>query len=359
MKNRNILLIAYDEHLVLSLLYCLRKERNLNFYLLTHKPKSSAGWSRYIKGVHYYKEYADLEAVIPECLRKWDIDVLMPIGEKESLEVSRHRATFESLCQVMPLTDPEHFEIATHKKSLNDFLLSKDLPLMSATLGLDEENFETQLDDFPFPALLKPSQGAFGSGIVTMNNKQELLDHLKKHKVEPSAFYLQEYVSGSDINFIAICKDGELLHYSLQESPIKQLGNYNKNDDLIFKDDPAVADAMRPMLKALNYQGVACIDLRRDPAKNRVFLLEINARFWGSMMASLTRAGVNFPLIMFKLTVDESVPPYEKRPGKQISVQTFIRDLLKFKFPDPGLLKFWPYLNDPMARIMKYWYQKF
>ncbi len=62
----------------------------------------------------------------------------MPIGEKESLEVSRNRSTFEKLCKVMPLTDPEHFEIATNKKALNRFLLDRDLHLMSATLELDD-----------------------------------------------------------------------------------------------------------------------------------------------------------------------------------------------------------------------------
>lgn len=358
-KQRNIMLIAYDEHLVLSFLYCMRGERNLKFYLLTHKPKSSAGWSRHISGVHYYKEYSDLETVIPECLRKWEIDVLMPIGENESLEVSKHRETFEKLSLVMPLTAPERFKIITQKKLLNDYLNSQGLRLMSETLGLDDPEFESKLDDFPFPALLKPSQGAFGSGIVTMNTAADLREYLSKKEVVKHAFYLQEYVQGSDINFNVICKDGELLHWSMQESPEKKLGNYNKNDDLIFRNDPQVVELMRPMLKALNYQGVACIDLRRDTKKNKVYLLEINARYWGSMMASYTRVGVNFPLIMYKLTVGESVPPYEKREGKQISLSTYLQGLKKLRFDRIDLLKFWPYLHDPMARIMKYWYQRF
>ncbi len=358
-NQRNVLLIAYDEHLVLSFLYCVRKLKGFNYFLLTHKPKSSAGHSRYIKGLRYYKEYSDLEKVIPECLREWDIDALMPIGEKESLEVTKHREAFEQLCKVMPLTDPEHFEIATNKKVLNQFLLDRDLPLMSATLNLDDPNFEQKLKDFPFPALLKPAQGAFGSGITTINNKSELEAFLKDQKPEPASFYLQEYIGGSDINCIVVCKDGEVKHWSVQESPPKELGNYNKNDDLIFRAAPEVLEVVRPMLKALQYQGIACIDLRRDVAKGKVFLLEINARFWGSMMASFTRANVNFPLIMLKLTLDESVPDYEKKEGKQISVGTFIHGFIRFKFPDISALKFWPYLNDPMARIMKYWYQRF
>jgi len=111
-------------------------------------------------------------------------------------------------------------------------------------------------------------------------------------------------------------------------------------------------------LKALNYQGVACIDLRRSTT-GKVYLLEINARYWGSMMASLTKAGVNFPLLMLKLTVDEIAPSYQRKEGSQLSLQSFVKQFLRFKWPELKQLKYWPYLNDPMARIMKYWYQKF
>lgn len=358
-KPRNVLLIAYDEHLILSFLYCVRKQKGFNYFLLTHKPKSSAGHSRYIKDLRYYKDYSELETVIPECLRQWEIDALMPIGEKESLEVSRHRATFEKLCRVMPLTDPEHFEIATNKKVLNRFLRDRDLQLMSASLELEDPQFAKKLNTFPFPALLKPAQGAFGSGITTVETKAELENYLKEHQPEPSHYYLQEYISGSDINCIVVCEDGDIKHWSVQESPAKQIGNYNKNDDLVFRPAPEVLEVVGPMLKALNYQGIACIDLRRDSAKNKVFLLEINARFWGSMMASYIRANVNFPLIMLKLTLGESIPEYQRKEGRQMAMSTFIHQFLRFKFPDIGALKFWPYLNDPMARIMKYWYQRF
>lgn len=353
-NQRNVLLIAYDEHLVLSFLYCVRNIKGFKFYLLTHKPKSSARWSRYIKGVHYYKEYADLETVIPECLRKWDIELLMPVGEKESLEVTRHRSTFEQLCKVMPLTDTKHFEIATNKLHLYRFLEEKKIQLMSATLELDDKDFDKKLESFPFPALLKPALGAFGAGIIRLKSAAETREIIKRDALKPEAFYLQEYVSGTDINCIVVCEDGEVLYSSEQESPPKEPNNFNKNDDLIFGPHPEVVDFLRPMLKALNYQGIACIDLRRDLDTGNIYLLEINARFWGSMMASKVRANVNFPLIMLKRTLGESIPDFERTEGEQISMSMFIRQTLRFQFPSPWALKYWTYLDDPLARILKY-----
>lgn len=356
---RNVLLIGYDEHLCLSVLYCLRKERDYNFYVLTTKEKSSAGYSRHVKGLEYVSSYEAIEQGAMKCIQQWDIDLLMPFGEKEGLAIAKAKDRLSKICRIMPLTDLEQFKIATNKKRLNNFLLDKGLRLMPQTVDLDDPDFKAKFQDLNFPVLLKPAEGAFGRGIETLRNKEEALKRLNAEDVNHELYYLQEYVGGSDINCNVICEDGEVKHYTVQESPLKSLGNYNKNDDLIYKDDPSVLEVVKPMLKALNYQGVACIDLRRDILHNKVYLLEVNARFWGSLMASLTRAGVNFPLIMLKLGFGESAPAYRKKEGKQTSASTFIRELLRFKWPKPSELKFWTYLHDPYARFMKYWLQKF
>lgn len=358
-KHRNVLLIGYDEHLCLSVLYCLRKEKNYNFYVLTTKEKSSAGYSRHVKGLEYVSSYDQIEKGAVKCIQQWDIDLLMPFGEKEGLAVAEAKDRLAKVCRIMPLTELNEFQIATNKKRLNNFLLSKGLRLMPQTLDLDDPDFKSKFQSLNFPLLLKPAEGAFGRGIQTLNTKEEALRALNEADLDHKALYLQEYVGGNDINCNVICKDGEIKHYTIQESPLKTLGNYNKNDDLIYKEDPAVLEVVKPMLKALNYQGVACIDLRRDVLHNKVYLLEVNARFWGSLMASLTRAGVNFPLIMLKMGFGESAPSYHKREGKQIAASTFIKKLLKFQWPKPSELKFWTYLHDPYARFMKYWLQKF
>jgi carbamoylphosphate synthase large subunit len=113
------------------------------------------------------------------------------------------------------------------------------------------------------------------------------------------------------------------------------------------------------MLAALNYEGVACIDLRRDRKDGKLYLLEINARFWGSVMASYRLANVNFPLFMLKLSFGESVPDYKKTEGRQMALGTFSNEYFRFKFPDLEMLKFWPYFNDPIARFQYFWRKRF
>ncbi len=57
-----------------------------------------------------------------------------------------------------------------------------------------------------------------------------------------------------------------------------------------------LADAAR-RLEHLNWQGVAMLEYRWDPASDRLYLMEMNARFWGSLHLALY-AGVDFPRLL-------------------------------------------------------------
>ena len=57
------------------------------------------------------------------------------------------------------------------------------------------------------------------------------------------------------------------------------------------------------LLGALRYTGVAMVEIKQDPQTGRSVLLEVNARFWGSLPLALA-AGANFPLALFELLVE-------------------------------------------------------
>ena len=50
------------------------------------------------------------------------------------------------------------------------------------------------------------------------------------------------------------------------------------------------------LMRSLNWSGVACIDLRYDEQQKIFKVIEINTRYWRSLMGSLA-AGINFPLL--------------------------------------------------------------
>jgi protein-tyrosine-phosphatase len=66
-------------------------------------------------------------------------------------------------------------------------------------------------------------------------------------------------------------------------------------------------DATARMMQALKYTGVAMVEFKQDRATGRWVLIEINARFWGSL-ALCARAGLDFPLALVRLLLDGQEP---------------------------------------------------
>ena len=59
----------------------------------------------------------------------------------------------------------------------------------------------------------------------------------------------------------------------------------------------AIHDHARALLEKLDWEGVAMVEYRWDPSTDRFWLMELNARFWGSLHLALF-AGVDFPRLL-------------------------------------------------------------
>jgi predicted ATP-grasp superfamily ATP-dependent carboligase len=64
------------------------------------------------------------------------------------------------------------------------------------------------------------------------------------------------------------------------------------------------------LLKALDWFGVAMVEFKLDPRDGIPKLMEINPRFWGSLALAIA-AGVNFPLLLLRMSRGEDVEPIE------------------------------------------------
>lgn len=63
------------------------------------------------------------------------------------------------------------------------------------------------------------------------------------------------------------------------------------------------ADALKgaeKILEKLNWTGVAMVEFKGDRRDNRLKLMEINARFWGSLQLAIS-SGVDFPYLLYKM----------------------------------------------------------
>ncbi|MBR9853692.1 MAG: hypothetical protein GYB37_03810 [Algicola sp.] len=92
------------------------------------------------------------------------------------------------------------------------------------------------------------------------------------------------------------------------------------------------------LMKSLCWSGVACIDIRFDEDSKDYKIIEINTRYWRSLVGSLA-SGVNFPLlsILTHLKGSQLQKPYKEvsffnLKGLVKYIRTDYKNLLKIRF---------------------------
>lgn len=352
-NSRKILLIGYDSNIGLGVLACLRNH-GFQFYLLTHNIKNAAKYSRFVKKTFYYNAENDsLKEKIISIIKQYNIDFIMPYDELEIREVTLHKEELSKFAPCILGTDPVNFDIGIHKLNLAKFLTDKGISCPPfATLDNIRQQ-EQLIKNVGFPLLLKPVRMASGRMIQKVLDQKSLSKIISENKENISNFMLQPFIIGNDITCNVICKDGEIICYTLQESPVKTGSNFCSDDSLEYHDDEAVIKLVGRMMQALNWNGVACIDMRRNAQTKEVYVLEINGRFWASVLPSFVKAGVNFPLILIKLSLGEKIKIPRMKTAKQVCLKDYFISKAKFgnvRFSDT---KYKSYLSDPIARIFQ------
>lgn len=82
-------------------------------------------------------------------------------------------------------------------------------------------------------------------------------------------------------------------------------------------------------MKELNWSGVAMVEFKVNKENNKVVLMEINGRFWGSLPLAVN-SGVDFPLYLFNMMVYNKIPE-NINYKKNIYCRNITRDLDWFR----------------------------
>ncbi len=348
-EKKSVLLIGYDSNLSLGVIYCLRSY-NYSLNLLTSNPKNAARHSRFLDKI-FFTDKIDTVEKISDIVQKRNIDLIMPIDENEIRFVRQNHAAISRYAPCSWSTETDMFDIGINKKRLAEFLTANNVACPRYAVVNDLEQLEKTAGEIGYPLLLKPARGSFGRMIQRFENWEDLHHFYQQEDPADREYILQPFIIGSDITCNVICKEGEILCHTIQESPVKTGSDFSSNDILTFHDDEDVIREVSKMMRLLKWSGVACVDLRRDQRNNGVNILEINGRFWASTVTSYLKAGINFPLIMAKLALGEAVTFTKQLPGKQITFKQYIQALLSGRKTSFKETKYVSYVADPIARF--------
>jgi predicted ATP-grasp superfamily ATP-dependent carboligase len=298
---------------------------------------------------------------VTEVAQRFSIDVILPVGEDGVLFAATERGALSQLASLPPLPDLRSFEIARNKWLLNQFACRHGLPAPESVLVAFNSDFYQRISGLEYPVLLKPTSLTDGQGIRRFDTPSELRRFLEDQDkaLYEDKYLVQTYVPGSDLGLSVLCRDGEILAYTIQRGIISASERFGPLMAMEFIRQDDVVEIGQRLLSALRWNGVAHIDFRHDSRDGQLKIIEVNARYWGSLLGSLV-AGVNFPYLACLAAQGVSFP----MPTYQFSHFAYTTTAIKegllwclgrnnlegFSFRETGLRFF---LTDPLPEVVK------
>ncbi|MEI9917738.1 MAG: ATP-grasp domain-containing protein [Bacteroidota bacterium] len=367
---------------------CLSSNKHIEINVLSKKPKAPIRRSRYIKSFtvydrnaiesspnhipntgsatldeliryHYYDETRSqqlLDQIIRQA-HKTKSTIIVPVDDHILKILTAHLDKLKAAGLSFLLPEHTDFLVGVNKWKLSQFLFSKGVP-HPFTKSIEGSVDDEVLKDLTFPVLIKPDDAGNGRGIRSFQTEQQLKSYFEHHKDQKDHYIVQPLIDGYDIDCSVLCKDGKVLAYTIQKGIVSSKEAFHAAIGIEFLHNDEVISVVRRMMGLLNWSGVAHIDLRYDTAAKEIKVIEINARYWGSILGSL-KVGINFPELAIKLAKGESIPSLDYREeryfmgkspiGKLLKRETHFRNTsLYYSMRDPG-----PVLSEFLDKLSR------
>lgn len=231
-----------------------------------------------------------------------NVEVLLPVGDITTGLVAANRGRFEPACQV-PFGDAATIARASDKVELMQTAARLGVPTPRTWYCC--EPGEQIPEALTFPTVLKPhrsrvrtNRGWVSCSVSYAKDRDEVRAALRARPRHEFPVMLQERIVGPGIGIFVCYDHGEMVavfsHQRLREKPPWGGVSVLCESTLVPNDAREYAERL---LADLNWHGVAMVEFKRDIRDGLPKLMEINARFWGSLQLAID-AGVDFPNIL-------------------------------------------------------------
>lgn len=247
---------------------------------------------------------------VHEAVTSRGIDLLLPITEAALRPILARRQLFGGVRLPFPAADI--FDRASDKRGLMALAGSIGVPVPEQRVYDTREESFANLDALPPPPwVLKPavSVASEGEGQAKLS---------VRHVGEPASFreaiaalpdqafplLVQTRIVGPGVGVFLLRWQGRVVarfaHRRIREKPPSGGVSVYRESIVPPADATAFAEAL---LDALDWNGVAMVEFKRDTKTGTPYLMEINGRFWGSLQLAVD-AGVDFPRLLAEAALD-------------------------------------------------------
>jgi predicted ATP-grasp superfamily ATP-dependent carboligase len=313
-ERHPVLVVAADTIIGLNVLRSLGRH-GVPAYAAVTIPDALGRHSAFCRGFFEMpRDPGQAIAALRHHLRKWNITHIAGVSEAHISFLNSHRDELER--DYTLLFPPQTvFDRAIRKSATIDCARRAGVPVPETRYPQSPAEIPA-CRELRFPVILKMSFHQFPPGtVVAFKHKYLRVDSYPELErvlaaLPPGQYPMaQEFIPGYGAGMSMLIRNGEPVlafqHRRIREFPpqggIGVICEAERRDPVLFDDS-------RRLLREMQWDGVAMVEYRVDPASSRHALMEVNGRFWGSLPTSI-HSGVDFPFWLYRTSFPDSPAP--------------------------------------------------
>jgi predicted ATP-grasp superfamily ATP-dependent carboligase len=270
--------------------------------------------SRYVTRSHRLPRYSDNPtewlASIMTVVADNDIALIIPCDDRAILPLDRHRDAFGTC--VLAIPDAEAIAVLFDKAETKTLARSLDIPVTPWCTLEPAISAETLVERFSLPLVIKPKRSYSIDRLTTWGRVHicETLEHVRETLdliEEPARYLVEQYIDGVGVGVSVLARHGTIVQ-AFQHRRLREGWGGSSSHRISEALDPGLLGAAEKLCRAMNIHGVCMFEFRRSVTDKSWILLEVNARFWGSLPLAVG-IGLDFPRALCGLLLEQTVAP--------------------------------------------------
>jgi protein-tyrosine-phosphatase/predicted ATP-grasp superfamily ATP-dependent carboligase len=241
-------------------------------------------------------------------------DFIVPCDDRSIIPLQLHARKFSHLRIALPGRDA--FEAFFDKGNTRALAQSCGVPVASGKVLSAADTAESLVSAYGLPLYVKPRNSYLLHSIDRRREVVPCHDVGRLRAVLAAIEAREEYIveghqPGTGVGVSVLARDGEVSQIFQHRRVRERTGGGGSTYRVSERPDPALRRMVCAMAAASRLSGVAMFEFKVDDGAASAALLEVNARFWGSLPLAMA-CGVDFPWLWMRQAL--GAPPLPPIP---------------------------------------------
>ncbi|GBL04229.1 ATP-grasp domain-containing protein [Glaciecola sp. KUL10] len=302
--SKKVLILGEDTRSFLSVIRSLAKQ-GYQVDVVCFDASSPSLKSKYIKNVFLlnYQAYTQTEWLenLISIVEEQNYSAIVPCDERSIFPLNENKKRFPD---TTVLAIPNQMVIKhLFDKSTTKALAEKlNIPVAKGEiLSIKPMGYDKLKAKFGSQFVVKPTLSFESDNLATRQtvgviSSQIDFDRYTKYISDSDEFLVEEYFTGKGDGLSLLAFDGQVNHAFAHTRVSEPRSGGGSSYRKAIPVDNGKLDACKKLCEATRYHGVGMFEFKTNIETGKWILIEVNARFWGSLPLAI-HAGIDFPAL--------------------------------------------------------------